>query len=193
MWWDSLELYGQILFITANSASVILLIMLIMGFIGTDAEFDVGDALVEVAGLKLLNIRCILAFLSVGGWLAFIINLQVPSHDWWISLIVGIIGGLSAAVLIASIIKGVEKLEVDGTSNYNDAIGRTATVYIRVPKNAIGFGKVNVLINSSLQELDAITHDKHDLLTGNVVYVTGIDKNNRLICSSKKEEVKEER
>jgi hypothetical protein len=74
-----------------------------------------------------------------------------------------------------------------GTMKTKNAIGKTGTVYIPVEAKRNNMGKVQVKIQSSLRELDAITDDEEDLKTGNVVYINDVlDGNILLISKSKK-------
>ena len=96
-WWDGLLLLQQITFILAAAASVVLIIQLItMLFgLGDDAGFDADTSLdggddifndegiSDSGGLRLVSFRTVVAFIAVGGWIAYTVNFFL---DWYFAL-----------------------------------------------------------------------------------------------------------
>lgn len=197
MWWEALSNFQQTTFIIALSATIILLIFLILllmgigdeSFDGSDSELDFDgydiyndEPLSAFAGLRILSVRGVLSFLSIGGWTAFTVE---PSLGVWWSLLIGVIAGVVAAYLLAIAFRLSLRLESSGNINYEYAIGKTATVYIRVPKSKSGKGKVNLILQERLIEVDAVTEEDNDLLTNTIVEIVSLDDERTFIVKRK--------
>ena len=63
------------------------------------------------------------------------------------------------------------RLAENGTADYKNAIGETATVYIPCPPKDHGLGKVNVMINGQLREVTAINNGDELIKTGTQVRI----------------------
>ncbi|MDR2828367.1 MAG: hypothetical protein LBV51_02995 [Acholeplasmatales bacterium] len=203
VWWNGLNDFQQIVFIFASSSSLLLLIFLILMLIGlgSHADFDDVDSsdfsdgggdlnlsddvdfandepLSMASGLRLISLRGVLAFFAVGGWVAFSIADNIP---WWLALIIGIVCGAIAMLLIAIVFKQFGKLEQSGNLDYGYAIGKQAVVYIRIPANNGGLGKVIVQFSDKYLEVDAMTNGNADILNNEFVVVSGLKDKNILI------------
>lgn len=194
MWWDSLASFQQYMFIIAVSATVVMVIFMILMIIGIDnADFDGGEGFEDIsslndeplsgiAGLKIFTIRGILVFLSIGAWTAYLFHGVVANL---LAVGFGIIAGLIAAYLQALAFKSMMKLESSGNINYEHAIGKTGSVYIRVPKQKTGRGKINLVLQERYIEVDAVTPEDEDLLTKTLVEVVGLESPTTLIVKKK--------
>lgn len=195
MWWDSMSTLEQVLFVLASSSTAIMIIFLVMLLLGFDTdEFDgIGtpdididsindDPFTGIAGLKILTLRNALAFLAIGSWTAFLL---VNSLGPWLGLLIGVVVGLIAAFLQALAFRATLKLESAGNLDYGNAIGKKGTVYLRVPKNRTGKGKVSILIQERLTEIDAVTDEDDDLMPKTSVEVVGLLDTATLIIKSK--------
>ena len=67
----------------------------------------------------------------------------------------------------------------------NNAVGKKGTVYIRIPKKGEGTGKINVLVQESYSEFDAMSNGE-ELQTGTNVLIVGI-QNGVLIVEPEKD------
>ncbi|MGD9910167.1 MAG: hypothetical protein AB7U79_06145 [Candidatus Izemoplasmatales bacterium] len=198
LWWESYTSFQQAMFIIAATATLILFVFLILMMFGVhgddfDGTFDGGfdhdfndsqgdlfndEPLSAFAGLKLFTMRGILTFFSVGGWVVFLCN---QSLGIFLSIIIGVVSGLIAAFLLAYTFRQVMKLEMEGNLKYENAIGKLGEVYIRVPKNRSGKGKINMLLQERFVEMDAITTEEEDLKTGTRIIVTGVENESTVI------------
>ena len=84
-------------------------------------------------------------------------------------------------VIMASIFYFASKLVESGNLNIKNAINKTGTVYIPIPGSRRGEGKIQILVQSSLREIDAITDETENILTGTLVIVTDVLNNNILL------------
>lgn len=176
-WWNALSLSEQIFAAIAIPATVIMLIqavLLLVGF-GLDADVDgdgVPDADMDNDGLGLISIRGIVAFFSVGGWAGFAAD--EGGLPVIVSTLIALTAGLLALFGIALLVRSIYKLQAEGNLNIENAIGKTGKVYLRVPPNGQGQGKINVLLQDRLTELDAINEGDQALATGETVLVLSV-------------------
>jgi hypothetical protein len=65
-------------------------------------------------------------------------------------------------------------LQDSGNINIKNAIGKKGTVYIPIPKNGEGHGKISILLQERLIEVNAVTQSDRVLKTGESVVVVGL-------------------
>lgn len=182
MWWNNLSNFQQVSFVVAVTASVIMLIFLLLMIIGVDdTDFDGIDGpdidvindepLIGFSGLRILTLRGILVLISMGAWTSFLLE---PIMHWAFAVIIGVLVGIVSALLVALAFKASLKLESIGNLDYKNAIGKDATVYIRVPKNRTGKGKITFNMQERFVEVDAITEDLEDLMPKTSVVILDV-------------------
>jgi len=195
LWWSNLMAIQQIAFILAVTATIIMLIFLLLmifgmddstfdgGFQDADLDFLSDEPLSAISGLKIFTIRGALAFLSVGGWIVYIF---APVLHVLLVIFAGILAGLLASYLQALAFSAAMKLESSGNLDYTRTIGKTASVYIRIPKERTGKGKVMINLEDLFIEVDAITDEKSDLLSKTMVEIIGLENDTTVIVGIKK-------
>jgi hypothetical protein len=195
MWWNSLDTFQQVMFVLAVTASVVMLIFIVLMLIGIDnSDFDGIDSpdfhldvindepLSAIGGLKVLSVRGVLAFISIGGWAAFLFA-NFMSVLW--SSLLGIVFGVIAAYLVALAFRAIFRLESSGNIEYENSIGNIGTVYMRIPKKKGGKGKVSIIIQERLIEANAITNEDQDIMPKTEVEVIGVVETTTLIVKSR--------
>ena len=75
---------------------------------------------------------------------------------------------------LASVMAAFRRLTHDGTARIEAAVGTTATVYLRVPANRTGPGKVTVTVQNRTVECEAVTAAPADIPTGAPVRVVAV-------------------
>lgn len=210
MWWNNLTDLQQISFIFATVATVLMILMIVMMIIGMDGaesfdgdiDFDAdidfddidgvdgidefnNDSIISIGGLKIVTLRGVLAFFSIGGWMIYALG---NSLDTWLVILIGVITGAIASVLLAVAMKAIYRLESSGNLDYHSAIGKRAEVYIRIPKQNSGKGKVMLNHQGRLIEVDAVTKSDIDLLSKQEVVITGLLDDTTLVVKNIKEE-----
>ena len=83
------------------------------------------------------------------------------------------LGGFAALYLVATAMKLLYRLRADGGVRVDNAVGKTGTVYLRVPGNNAGPGKVTVSVQNRTVELEAFTA-ANELPTGTPVRVVAV-------------------
>lgn len=204
-WWTDLGNIQQYAFVIAMTATIIMVVFIILMLVGmdgaesfdgdidldfdVDVDFDIDDldapvdvynseSLASVSGLKILTVRGVLAFLSIGGWTVYGIG---ESLQLWLTLLIGLLAGSLAAYLLAFAMKQAMKLEGNGNLNYRTAIGKNAVVYIRVPKELNGKGKVMLTHQGKMVEVDAVTKESMDLTSKTEVKIVDLHDTTTLV------------
>jgi len=131
------------------------------GHVGADvAGHDAGASAVEsVTGtnlfLSLLSFRTISAFLAFFG----LVGLACDKAEYNASttLALSTIAGFISMVLVALAFRFLIGLQASGTVSIHNAVGKTAAVYVPIPGERQGRGKVTLTIQGRLQEYAAVT------------------------------------
>ncbi len=84
-------------------------------------------------------------------------------------------------VLMAVFFKAALKLQSSGNLDMRNALGKTATVYIPIPANRSGKGKVTLIVQERFVEMEAVTDFDKPLKTGTEVVGISISNQN-VIC-----------
>ncbi|NLO38035.1 MAG: FxsA family protein [Ruminiclostridium sp.] len=129
-----------------------------------DHSHDKGDA------LRLFTVRGIVAFLSVGGWMG------VVAVDWNLPGILAVIlafaVGWLALWFVAWIIRAFVRMQQSGNVKMENAVGKDGDVYLTIPVN--GRGKVNVIVQDRLCEMDAVSKADRAIKTGEKITVLAV-------------------
>jgi hypothetical protein len=120
---------------------------------------------------SLLTVRTVvagLAFFGLAGLAAREAEVEpLPA----LGLAVG--AGFLAVFIVGTLMRSLSRLNVDGTVRIERSVGAAGTVYLKVPANREGVGKVHVSVHSRTVEYKAIT-SQQELPTGAKVVVVGV-------------------
>jgi membrane protein implicated in regulation of membrane protease activity len=147
-------------------------------FDGFDGHLEVGDPHGSTAMFGVLSFKTVVAsvtFFGIAGMAAQSGGLSLPGQ-----LTIAIIAGLSALYGVYYLMRSVYRLGQSGNLRITNAIGRTATVYISIPADNVGPGKVQVKIQDRLEEFPAVTSAGEKLSSGAKVVVVGVVSGNTL-------------
>lgn len=175
MFWQSLLLIEKIYFIIACVGSVLLVIQLILLLIGGAGDGNVDGVDAEVdgdGGIGIFTIKGLIAFFAIGGWVGLAVSKSGLHWGW--SVAIAVLCGLVAFVAVGFAYKAMLKLQSNGSMNMKNAIGKTAEVYLTIPKANEGHGKINVVLQGKLIEADAITKEEEPIKTGDFVVINDV-------------------
>lgn len=158
-----------------------------------DGDFDAGDSIDSshhAAGhhqdanwlFKALSLRTLvaaIAFFGVAGMAASSAG-STPAP----ALAIALAAGLAAMYGVYYLMHSIGRLTSSGNEQIDNALGCRATVYVPVPANRRGAGKVTLTMQNRTVEYQAVTDDEQPLRTGEtveVVAVSGAD----LVCVSR--------
>jgi len=158
--------------------SAIFSIIFILTFIGggTDvdmeadgAEFDADDGGV---GFQFFTFKNVIAFFTIFGWTGIIcIN---NDYETTTTIVLSTIAGLIMMFLTSMLFFWMNKLAESGTLKIKNAIGVIGEVYLPIGAERSNIGKVQIKVQGSLRELEALTDSDKDLKTGTLVKVVEI-------------------
>jgi len=166
----------------AIPVSLVFIIQSVMTFIGVDAtdglEADFDSNLDGAdSPFQLFSFRNLVNFLLGFSWTG--ISLYGKLNNTLL-IIAATIVGIGFVMLFFLIIRQVQKLAENNSFTINSTLNKTAEVYLTIPGQKSGKGKVLISVKGSVRELDAITEgDKIE--TGKLVLVSGIENNELLI------------
>lgn len=169
----------------AIPTSVIFGIQTILTFVGADAtdgvEVDFDGDLGEVeAPFQLFSLRNLINFLLGFSWTGISFYNTITNHTLLIFLAIAV--GVLFVMLFFMIIKQVRKLAENNSFNITNTVGKLAEVYLPIPANKTGKGKVMISVKGAYHELDAIT-ESDKLPSGAMVKVARIESGNILVVT----------
>ena len=146
----------------------------------THLDHDINDAhFSSFGGLRLLTVRGITAFLTVGGWMAlWLLDMEMTP---WLAIPLGLAAGLAACAAMAYVLRAAMRLESSGNVNIRNAVGLTATVYLPIPAARGAMGKVTLTVQGRFSEFTAVTDHMQSLPTGQLVTVQSVLNGDTLV------------
>jgi membrane protein implicated in regulation of membrane protease activity len=186
-WWFHLSGAEQVFWAIAVIFTILFTIQFVISLIGLDFDSDIdvdGSHMDMHSGydvdpsFTLFSVRSIIAFFTFFGWVGVI----ALSNNLTLSMasILATISGLIAMFFVAIILYQLIKLSEEGTIKIDEALGKYGEVYIPIPANQSGKGRVTVQFENSSMELDAMT-DGPTIKTGTVVYIFKVFDDNILL------------
>lgn len=199
-WWNSLEPAMKVLWAVTLSASLVFVIQTVMTFLGAagDGDFDINsdidtdvpgdlsdpsadvpadgasahDATHAGGGMNLLTFRNLVNFLLGFGWTAILLEDGIPSVS--LRLLIATVVGVALVALVMLLFKWLTGMQESGTINvYKSAVDCQGTVYLTIPGERAGEGKVQITINNAVREYAALT-DGPALKTGTRIRVVDV-------------------
>lgn len=157
--------------------SIVFLIIFILTFVGggdADMEADASDFEADDGGVgfQFFTFKNVVAFFTIFGWTG--VTCIDNDLSTGLTLILSVIAGLLMMVLTSSLFFWMHKLAESGTLKMKNAIGVIGEVYLPIGAKRSKMGKVQIKVQGSLRELEAITDNEEELKTGTMVKVTEI-------------------
>ncbi|MFT6716873.1 MAG: hypothetical protein ACJA0Q_001521 [Saprospiraceae bacterium] len=186
---DGLDTLLKTYWYIALPTSLIFAIQTVMTFIGVDAsdgldaDFD-GDLDGAEGPFQLFSLRNLINFLLGFSWSG--ISLWDSFENKNILIAVSVVIGFAFLMIFFLIIKQVMKLAENNSFKLSSTVGKTAEVYLRIPGEKSGMGKVSISVKGSYKTLNAIT-EGGEISTGAVVNIVSIQGNSILIVKNIKE------
>lgn len=175
-WFSDLEFLPKVYWLVAIISSLIFSVVMIMAFVGSDA--DDFDADIE-AGFQFISFKNLVGFFTIFGWSGIACidaGLSFPA-----TIIISVISGLFMMVIMAALFYFISKLSDSGTLDYNNAIDAIGEVYLTIGADRSKIGKVTVRVQGAMRELDALTDSLTALKTGTIIKVVDVTSNGILI------------
>jgi membrane protein implicated in regulation of membrane protease activity len=171
-WFNSLEPMLKIYWGIALAASLIFVIQMIISFVGgdfDDMDFDADGDSHGVSGF--FSVRNLVNFLLGVGWAGVAFYGSISSKG--LLMFVAIVVGAVFVLMFFAMIKALLKLQKDNTFRIEETLNKAASVYLAIPENKSGNGKIQISVRGSTHEIDALTSGER-IPTGEKVRVTEI-------------------
>ncbi len=175
-WFMGLSWYEHIYLWLGVAATVFLIVQIILmcfSAFGGDIDID-GDGDIDVdtdSGVSLFTTKSITAFFAVGCWAGLLVcSLASPSLHW-LSVIVAVVTGAAAWAVVILLMRAMLKLQYNGNLQTEKLVGASATVYVGIPAERGGRGKITLNAQGRFLELDAVTDDKEKINYNEVVEI----------------------
>ncbi|MDO4587926.1 MAG: hypothetical protein Q4C95_11615 [Planctomycetia bacterium] len=192
---------------------VLQFLMTLMGGLGGEDASDVSDATIETeAGdasfdsetgegaedtfheemgrggsatdlLKILSVRTITAAMAFFGLVGLAGQSAEMSNT--LTLIISLIAGLFALILVYFLYRFIRSFNYDGSVKDTTLLNCAGTVYIRIPANEKGVGKVMVNQQDRTMEYEAVTQCDQEIKSGTPIVVVKILSSNQVVVVPK--------
>lgn len=194
-WWSTLSIAMKVLWAVTLSASLIFVIQTVLTFIGVggdiNTDFDVntdfdadlsGDVDASASGhsgMGLLTFRNFVNFILGFGWTAILLKNEVASKG--VLVFVSVLAGVFLVTIVVLLFKWISGMQQSGNIDvYKSAVDCTGKVYIPIPASRSGMGKVQITINNSVREYNAVTEGEA-LPTGKDIRVVEVISEDTLL------------
>jgi hypothetical protein len=147
---------NTLLLVCAIVGGVVLLLQVALTMLGIEGhaidlhtDGDAGEA------LNLLSVRALaagLAFFGIAG-----LAVRAAGLGWWAAIPAAILAGGGAAAGIAALSRSMLRLQSDGSVDLNRAIGEFGTVYLQIPGERAGTGKIHLALQGRTVECQAVS------------------------------------
>ena len=124
---------------------------------------------------KMLSVRAVVAAVTFFGWSG--LAALEGGLAVWLSVAIACGAGLVAMYIVAWMLRALSSLHDEGNVHIERSIGTRGVVYLTIPPNRQGIGKVQVNVQERTMEYDAVSADG-GLPTGSPVIVVNIVDDN---------------
>ena len=176
-WWDTISAFEKIFWYFAIPFTIVFSIQLILTLIGIEwhnndldnvEEVDFNHEADFISGCRRFILRnCIIFFLGFGWAGIFAVH---AGFNQVISILVAFLVGLFLMFTVALMFFLMTKLTESGNITLSNSLNAFGRVYLPIPANRSGVGQVQITIQGSVREVEAVTDDEM-LPTGTPVKV----------------------
>ncbi|MGN0194932.1 MAG: hypothetical protein ACI4AE_00560 [Candidatus Cryptobacteroides sp.] len=190
--WAALSVAMKILWAITIFASLVFVVQSVMTFLGADAgdmdggmdadsPMDALDADAGASGSNLYTFRNLINFLLGFGWTSILLHDSVKSPV--LLYIIAAMVGVGLVAIVMYIFKWLNGMQQSGTIDVRKAaVGCEGTVYLTIPGERKGEGKVQITINGAVREYTAQTDDD-TIITGTPIKVVEVIGESTLVVA----------
>ena len=158
--------------VIAILGSAIFIVIFALTFIGGDIDMDSDATADGGAGFQFFTFKNIIAFLTIFGWTGIVcIDNQLSNN---VSIVIASIAGLLMMVTTSLLFFWMRNLGQSATLKISNAIDVVGEVYLPIGASRSKIGKIQIKVQGSLRELEAITDAEEDLKTTSIVKVIAV-------------------
>lgn len=179
---ESMDPLLRAFWFVALPTSLIFIVQTIMTFLGADASDGIEPDFDSLHGadapFQLFSLRNLINFLLGFSWTGISFYTSISNPILLVAIAVAV--GSLFVYLFFLIIRQIQKLAEDNSFKISNTLNKTADVYLTIPENKNGKGKIMISVNGAFHELEAMT-ENGKIESGSVVKVIRIESNNILI------------
>ncbi len=175
---SNLDSLHMTFWLVAIPTSIIFIIQAIMTFLGIDStdelEVSINGDLEEgvFTPFQQFSLRNLTNFLLGFSWTGISFYNTINNKGFLITLSLCI--GTLFLYGFAFLIRQIQVLEENNSFRINETMNKIAEVYLTIPENKKGVGKILISINGTFHELEVMT-ENDKILTGSIVKVVKIE------------------
>ena len=182
-WFNELSTFESIYWVVAAVSSLIFIVLLFLTLIGGDVD-EMGDVDAEIDAdtgidFQLFSFKNLVGFFTLFGWTGIACIQNDASVG--LTIIVSVVCGLLMMFSMAALFYYLAKLQSSGTLQLKNALNAVGEVYLTIGAKRSNIGKVQIQVQGTLREMEALTDEEEDLKHGNVVKVVDFTPNGILI------------
>ena len=188
-WGASLSLIMKVVWGITLAATLVFIIQSILTFVGADADSDFdmdvdssmdGDLSNIDGGANLLTFRNFVNFLLGFGWSVVLLQESIASVP--LLIIVSVLVGVALVAAVMFLFKWLSGMQQSGNIDVSkSAKGCEGKVYLTIPAERGGEGKVQISISGAVREYNAVTESENPLKTGTPIRVVDIINSETLL------------
>jgi hypothetical protein len=182
-WFNTLETLEKIYWTLAIPASIAFLIQMVLAFMGGDSDdMPSSDAEIDAdagIGFQFFTLRNLIAFFTIMSWTG--IACIDSGYSNGTTITVSVTAGLVMMSIMATLMYYMYKLRESGTLKLSNAVGKRGETYLRIPANKKGFGKIQLTIQGSVHEFNAISAETEEIPTGTIIQVIEVVEGNVML------------
>lgn len=182
----------------AGSLFAVQTILTLVGIGSTELDLDVGDVDLDIGDIDLdggdiehpvgadahfigmLSLKAMIAGTTVFG----LTGLAAGKHlNAGRTVLIAMTAAACTMYAVGWLIHKMHQLNADGTVQISECLGTVGSVYLTIPANKVGVGKVTVVIQGRTMEYSAVT-EGNALPTGTQITVSGLLNSETLIVQS---------
>jgi hypothetical protein len=171
---ENLEPILQAFWYVAIPASIVFSIQTLFTLIGLSSNIDLDGIDHAGSDFQPFSLRNMINFLLGFSWTGISFYQAITYKP--LLILLALVVGLLFVLAFFYLIRMIQKLGEDNSFTYESTIGKSAEVYLTLPGNRGGKGKVLVSVNGTVHELEAMT-DGNTLASGTKGTVAYIESN----------------
>lgn len=183
-WLLQLNGFELILWCIALLFSFLFVIQTILSFFIGGGDSDIDDFGDDGHGdvSQFITVRNMIAFFTMFGWAGLAAYKSGIPNAWVI--VIAVAAGILTVAMLYFFMRKANTLRQSGTLQMKNAVSQIGETYLRIPAQRSGMGKVQILVQGRLVELDAMTDDPEDIATGKPIKVVTTLNERILIVTS---------
>ncbi len=191
-WWSLHSGVEKFYWVIAIPFTLLFLIQLVMTFLGGDADSlelgdnasDLGADITDHGGFHFFTVKNLIGFFTIFAWSGLACLYNGLSSIY--SIVISSASGIAMMLVMASIFYLMSRLAYSGNFHIKNCIGVLGEVYLTIPANREGLGKVHIKVQGALREIEAMTDESNDLKQGSLVKVIQVINEQALLVSKYK-------